>query len=80
MTALISDAGDKEPEQLALRAVREVLQTAGRQDGLAPIYVDIATATLHGQLITLGARGDSYYEYLLKQWLLTGKRDEVLLQ
>ncbi len=27
--------------------------------------------------ITLGARGDSYYEYLLKQWLQTGKtRDE----
>ena len=23
-----------------------------------------------------GARGDSYYEYLLKQWLLSGKKDE----
>jgi mannosyl-oligosaccharide alpha-1,2-mannosidase len=23
--------------------------------------------------ITFGARGDSYYEYLLKQWLQTGK-------
>lgn len=28
-----------------------------------------------GSTITLGARGDSYYEYLLKQWLLTGKKD-----
>lgn len=24
--------------------------------------------------VTLGARGDSYYEYLLKQWLFSGKR------
>lgn len=24
-------------------------------------------------LVTLGARGDSYYEYLLKQWLFSGK-------
>ena len=29
--------------------------------------------------ITLGARGDSYYEYLLKQWLLTGKRENSYL-
>jgi hypothetical protein len=30
-------------------------------------------------MITLGARGDSYYEYLLKQWLVTGKRDTHFL-
>ena len=26
----------------------------------------------------MGARGDSYYEYLLKQWLQTGKTIEYL--
>ena len=26
--------------------------------------------------LTLGARADSYYEYLLKQWLLSGKSDK----
>jgi endoplasmic reticulum Man9GlcNAc2 1,2-alpha-mannosidase len=30
--------------------------------------------------ITLGARGDSYYEYLLKQWLISGKTDARLLR
>lgn len=30
---------------------------------------------LKGSHITLGARGDSYYEYLLKQWLQSGKTD-----
>lgn len=29
--------------------------------------------------ISLGARGDSYYEYLLKQWLQTGKKSNDYL-
>lgn len=32
------------------------------------------------QVISLGARGDSYYEYLLKQWLLGGRKDDALLE
>ena len=28
----------------------------------------------------LGARGDSYYEYLLKQWLLSNKTEERYLK
>ena len=30
--------------------------------------------------ITLGARGDSYYEYLLKQWLQTSKTTSYLVK
>ena len=26
--------------------------------------------------VTLGGRGDSFYEYLLKQWLLTNRTEE----
>jgi hypothetical protein len=33
-----------------------------------------------GGMLTLGARVDSYYEYLLKQWIQTGKTDDVLKQ
>lgn len=33
-----------------------------------------------GGTITLGARGDSYYEYLLKQWLITGKIEDHYLE
>ncbi|CAM9939055.1 unnamed protein product [Ectocarpus sp. 8 AP-2014] len=54
-----------------------------RQQGLAPVFVDPKTG-LFGEsggtvgtnrgLVTLGARGDSYYEYLLKQWLFSGKK------
>ena len=28
--------------------------------------------------VTMGNRADSFYEYLLKGWLLTGKKDEVV--
>ncbi len=57
-----------------------VLGLPGRTGGLAPIYVDPATGALGGGLVTLGARGDSYYEYLLKQWILGGKTQPALLR
>ena len=63
-----------------MAVAEKVMGLPGRVYGLAPIYVDPATAALAGGLMTLGARGDSYYEYLLKQWLLGGKRQPTLLQ
>ena len=46
---------------------------------LLPIFINADSARLSGSAtISLGARGDSYYEYLLKQWLLSGKRDETM--
>jgi hypothetical protein len=38
-----------------------------------------STAHFTTNHITLGARGDSYYEYMLKQYLVGGKKDEKLL-
>lgn len=50
-----------------------------RNAGLAPIYINAGNGQFRpGSHITLGARGDSYYEYLLKQWLQTGKKDDQL--
>lgn len=37
--------------------------------GLAPIYTHPDTGFFFGQNIRLGSRGDSFYEYLLKQYL-----------
>ena len=42
-------------------------------DGLYPVYVNKNTGDQSGH-VTLGALGDSYYEYLLKMWYLTDKR------
>jgi len=44
------------------------------------MYVNAQTGVFRtGSTITIGARGDSYYEYLLKQWLQTGKLEKDYL-
>ncbi|KAG0676001.1 mannosyl-oligosaccharide alpha-1,2-mannosidase [Pichia californica] len=42
-------------------------------DGLVPVYVNQHTGKFNKKLIRLGSRGDSYYEYLLKQYLQTNE-------
>ncbi|KAI8356708.1 glycoside hydrolase [Choanephora cucurbitarum] len=42
-------------------------------DGLVPIYLDAHSGRFASREIRLGSRGDSYYEYLLKQYLQTDR-------
>lgn len=42
--------------------------------GLAPIYTYPDSGKFMGQNIRFGSRGDSFYEYLLKQYLLTHEK------
>lgn len=42
-----------------------------RAGGLVPIFVQPSSGNYQGSEIRLGSRGDSYYEYLAKQWLMT---------
>jgi len=50
------------------------------RDGLLPVFLDPRTGMFSGaKTITLGARGDSYYEYLLKQWLGSNKTEPHFL-
>lgn len=53
------------------------LRELPKTDGLVPIFINADTGSFSGSTVTLGARGDSYYEYLLKQWLQTGKTETV---
>ncbi|KAF9582875.1 mannosyl-oligosaccharide alpha-1,2-mannosidase [Lunasporangiospora selenospora] len=46
-------------------------------DGLVPIYINPYSGNFYGGEIRLGSRGDSYYEYLIKQYLQTGKKELV---
>lgn len=46
--------------------------TAKRKHKLLPMYINPNTGELEDSVITMGARTDSYYEYLLKQYLQTG--------
>ncbi|KHN99941.1 mannosyl-oligosaccharide 1,2-alpha-mannosidase [Metarhizium album ARSEF 1941] len=57
--------------------VMEVVDSNGAKGGLVPIYLHPATGEFRGSNIRLGSRGDSYYEYLIKQYLQTNKQEPV---
>lgn len=46
--------------------------TTDREHKLLPMYISPKTGQLEESITTMGARTDSYYEYLLKQYLQTG--------
>ncbi|GFO45639.1 mannosyl-oligosaccharide 1,2-alpha-mannosidase [Plakobranchus ocellatus] len=51
------------------------IHEAEKANGLVPIFVNANTGKFRASgTITLGARGDSYYEYLLKQWIQSDKK------
>lgn len=65
--------------QTAAAKVSEHVHKLEKYDGLVPIFINANTGQFREYAtITLGARGDSYYEYLLKQWLQTGKTIDYL--
>ncbi|XP_043286464.1 endoplasmic reticulum mannosyl-oligosaccharide 1,2-alpha-mannosidase [Venturia canescens] len=65
--------------EAAAAKVSEHVHNLEKYDGLVPIFINPNTGQFREySTITLGARGDSYYEYLLKQWLQTGKTIDYL--
>ena len=59
--------------------VMELVDGNAAKDGLVPIYIYATTGEFRGDNIRLGSRGDSYYEYLIKQYLQTNKKETVYL-
>lgn len=57
--------------------VIQIIDDNGREDGLLPIYIYADTGKFRGENIRLGSRGDSYYEYLIKQYLQTSKEEPI---
>ncbi|KAH8889568.1 family 47 glycosyl hydrolase [Thozetella sp. PMI_491] len=57
--------------------VMELVDNNGAKGGLVPIYIYATTGDFQGQNIRLGSRGDSYYEYLIKQYLQTGEKETI---
>ncbi|KAK3730045.1 hypothetical protein QZH41_009559 [Actinostola sp. cb2023] len=63
----------------AVDKVMQQLHNLPKRSGLVPMFINAQTGNFRqGATITLGARADSYYEYLLKQWLQTGKTEDWL--
>ena len=62
--------------QEAVDEVYQHVHDEPKKDGLVPIFINAQSGKLRNSgTISFGARGDSYYEYLLKQWLQTGKTE-----
>ena len=57
--------------------VMQVIDDNGMEDGLLPIFIYADKGTFRGQNIRLGSRGDSYYEYLVKQYLQTSGEEPI---
>lgn len=53
--------------------------TSGDRNGMYPMSINVNSGQLSG-VISWGASGDSAYEYLLKMWIIGGKKDDRLIQ
>jgi len=73
-------SGDPTYAIFADRAFNAILD-ATPDMGLISIYLKgHRNPVRHGSTVTMGARGDSYYEYLLKQYLQTSQIEQKFLQ
>merc|ERR550539_227030 len=73
--AYLSDiTGDPTFTQL-VEKIRTVIQERPRPKKLYPNYLNPKTGKWGQQHTSMGALGDSFYEYLLKEWIRSGKRD-----
>ncbi|KAI1290261.1 Endoplasmic reticulum mannosyl-oligosaccharide 1,2-alpha-mannosidase [Halotydeus destructor] len=59
-------------EETSFKTSLHLHSLAAGEGHLLPMYINPTTGQLTPSTITMGARGDSYYEYLLKQYLQTG--------
>ncbi|XP_078282481.1 endoplasmic reticulum mannosyl-oligosaccharide 1,2-alpha-mannosidase-like isoform X4 [Rhinoraja longicauda] len=61
--------------------MKQIHRLGGKKDGLVPMFINTNSGQFsHLGVYTLGARADSYYEYLLKQWIQGGRKEAALLE
>jgi len=73
--AYLSDITGKKVYKEKVEKIREVVSSLERPKKLYPNYLHPKTGKWGQQHTSVGALGDSFYEYLLKEWLRSGKRD-----
>ena len=59
--------------------VTEFLRQHEEKNGLFALAFSLSTGKPHGNTFSVGARADSAYEYLLKEWLMTGRTEKKFL-
>jgi mannosyl-oligosaccharide alpha-1,2-mannosidase len=66
---------NQEYGQKALKVFDVLDKTPNKPSGLYSVYIDPNSGHFSRNHVTLGALGDSFYEYLLKMYLLTDKKE-----
>ena len=74
--AYLSDITGNPVYKQKVEKIREVVASLERPKKLYPNYLHPKTGKWGQQHTSVGALGDSFYEYLLKEWLRSGKRDQ----
>jgi hypothetical protein len=71
--------GDERWWTLAERPMRAIRKAAvkTKSEGLLPIFISPDNGELYLSSIRLGSRGDSYYEYLIKQYVQTNHSESI---
>jgi hypothetical protein len=79
LSNLTGEVGYWEKAEAAVRAVDDP-SSGAEPDGLKGVFVSPETGKFTSNYIRLGSRGDSYYEYLIKQYLQTSAQEPVYLE
>jgi len=65
--------------EAAVMAVSRHVSSLPKKDGLVPVSIDARSGRFRSSsTVSMGAGADSYYEYLLKTWLQTGRTHDFL--
>ncbi|KAK2159061.1 hypothetical protein LSH36_159g03014 [Paralvinella palmiformis] len=63
----------------AVDAISQHIHGMNKLDGLVACYINPHTGEFRSSsTVSVGASADSYYEYLVKQWIQTGKKNDAL--
>ncbi|XP_035918503.1 mannosyl-oligosaccharide alpha-1,2-mannosidase IA isoform X2 [Anopheles stephensi] len=73
--AYLSDISGDTVYRERVQTIRAVLKDIEKPKGLYPNYLNPKTGKWGQQHMSLGALGDSFYEYLLKAWIQSGHED-----
>jgi len=71
--ALSQRLGDDSYRKKAQRIIDHLDQSSTNWPGLYPLFINPNSGSFSNSKISFGGCGDSFYEYLLKVWLLTGR-------
>lgn len=75
--AYLSEAtGDPKYKDAAEANMRKIM---GLGRPLAPMFLNVDSKSFAGGTVSMAAYSDSYFEYLLKMYVLTGKRERIYL-